>query len=211
MKFYQELTLLPDAEIDLAFLWAKIYQQIHLALVENKLGNNKSLIAVAFPEYGSPGFLLGRKIRLFSPDKKRLEQLDIYHWLNRLSDYVHIKSIQPVPEYTTSVCYLREHVKGKSRIQKEMHNKALLWIKKSGGTYESCLAELEKTRPDHNSKLPFIWMESQQTKQQNESTQKFPLFIKQIFINPSQQNEFTCYGLSLSQSRQDLLSTVPYF
>lgn len=211
MKFYQELTLLPDAEIDLAFLWMKIYQQIHLALVENKQENNQSLIAVGFPEYGSPGCFLGRKLRLFSLEEKHLETLDIVRWLNRLSDYVHIKSIQPVPEYTTSVCYLREHIKGKARVEKEMHKKAVLWAKKTGATIESCLSELEKTRPDHNSKLPFIWMESQRTKQQNGETQKFPLFIKQVFISSPQQQSFNCYGLSLSQSKQALLSTVPYF
>ena len=34
MKNYIEMTLLPDADITLNFLWEKLYQQLHLALVE---------------------------------------------------------------------------------------------------------------------------------------------------------------------------------
>ena len=51
MNYYQDITLLPDADIGLYFLWQKVYQQIHLALVENKSADNASAIGVAFPEY----------------------------------------------------------------------------------------------------------------------------------------------------------------
>ena len=39
MKHYIEITLLPDAEVGLGFIWQKMYQQIHLALVEVKDAN----------------------------------------------------------------------------------------------------------------------------------------------------------------------------
>ena len=34
MNYYQELSLLPQEEIPINFLWSKVFQQIHLGLVE---------------------------------------------------------------------------------------------------------------------------------------------------------------------------------
>jgi len=36
MKWYIDLTLLPESEIPIYFLWEKVYQQLHLALVEQQ-------------------------------------------------------------------------------------------------------------------------------------------------------------------------------
>ena len=66
MKYYIDITLLPDAEANLGFLWQKVYQQIHLALAENKIGKNQSEIALSFPEYGNKAYPLGDKLRLLS-------------------------------------------------------------------------------------------------------------------------------------------------
>ena len=66
MNYYQDITLLPDAVITLGFIWQKVYQQVHIALAENKIAENQSAIAVAFPEYGSKGFPLGSKLRLLA-------------------------------------------------------------------------------------------------------------------------------------------------
>ncbi|HHL31776.1 MAG TPA: type I-F CRISPR-associated endoribonuclease Cas6/Csy4, partial [Oceanospirillales bacterium] len=81
MNYYQDITLLPDAEITLGFIWQKVYQQVHIALADNKIAENQSAIAVAFPEYGSKGFPLGRKLRLLAETQEQLEQLDIKKWL----------------------------------------------------------------------------------------------------------------------------------
>ncbi|MFA0280003.1 type I-F CRISPR-associated endoribonuclease Cas6/Csy4, partial [Vibrio sp. 10N.222.55.F8] len=51
MNYYQEITLLPDAEISLGFIWQNVFQQVHIALVDNKVAANQSAIAVGFPEY----------------------------------------------------------------------------------------------------------------------------------------------------------------
>jgi len=69
MKSYVDITLLPNADIALYFLWEKVYQQIHIALVEAQDGNGKVNIGVSWPEYDS----------------------------ENLSDYVHITLIRPVP------------------------------------------------------------------------------------------------------------------
>ena len=98
MKYYRELTLLPQEDINLYFIWQKLYQQIHLVLAENKRAGNASGIGVAFPEYNVDRYYLGKKLRLFAEDEKSLEQMNFEKWFYRLSDYVHLSYIKPVPE-----------------------------------------------------------------------------------------------------------------
>nr|WP_051488346.1 type I-F CRISPR-associated endoribonuclease Cas6/Csy4 [Salinivibrio socompensis] len=98
MNYYQEVTLLPDVEIAVGFLWHKVFQQVHIALAENKVGPNQSAIAVGFPDYRQGDFPLGYRLRLFAQTEAAFEQLNIQRWLSRLTDYVHIKAVKPVPE-----------------------------------------------------------------------------------------------------------------
>ena len=51
MNFYQEITLIPDAEISPYFLWSKVYTQLHIALadVKNQHGVDLSLIHISEP------------------------------------------------------------------------------------------------------------------------------------------------------------------
>ncbi len=144
MKYYLDITLLPEADITLGFIWQKVYQQVHIALVDNKVGKNESVIAVAFPLYGEHTFPLGNQLRLLAEDESQLTKLNINRWLNRLEDYVHIKTIKPVPKKVTQVCFVRQHVKGQERIEKDMQSKAKHWSEKSGQSIDICLAELEK-------------------------------------------------------------------
>lgn len=54
MKFYQEITIIPNHEIDKNFILSRLFFLTHLGLVEvAKIGDNpnKSKIAIAFPEY----------------------------------------------------------------------------------------------------------------------------------------------------------------
>lgn len=197
MQVYQEITLLPEAEIPLGFLWQKVYQQIHIALVEHKVADNHSSVAVGFPEYGNKGFPLGRKLRLFAPREEQLQTLNIAEYLSRLSNYVHLKSIQPVPETCGYVSFMRYHAKGGARIEKDHQEKAQRWSAKSGKPLQKCLEELAKTRPKPNTNLPFLWIESQETKNRDgELARKFPLFICKGVRAEAQAGALTCYGLS---------------
>ena len=36
MLYYQEITLLPDAETSVNFLWTKVFTQLHIALADRK-------------------------------------------------------------------------------------------------------------------------------------------------------------------------------
>ena len=200
MKVYQDITLQADADIALGFLWQKLYQKIHIALVEHKTSDNLSAIAVGFPDYGQKGFPLGARLRLFALNQADLEVFKVGDYLVRLTDYVNIKSIQSVPEVTKFASFVRHHVKGKARIEKAEREKAMLWSEKSGKSLESCLKALAKTRPTSDIKEPFVWMESEGTKKSNpKQTRKFPLFIRKIEQKNSNSGKLNCYGLSYSQ------------
>ena len=51
MKYYQEVTLLPNEEITPNFLWSKVYNQLHLALADVKNKNGIDGIGISFPQY----------------------------------------------------------------------------------------------------------------------------------------------------------------
>lgn len=217
MKYYLDITLLPEADITLGFIWQKVYQQVHLALVENKTAENKSAIAVSFPRYSAKksseqAFPLGNQLRLLANEEGQLTKLNIAKWLTRLEDYVHIKSIKSVPDNVTQVAFVRQQVKGEARIEKDMLSKALRWAEKSGQPLDVCLAELEKSKPKAVNSLPFIWLESQETKQRDlVNSRKFPLFIKMVEITEQQLGTFNCYGLSVNHSNKEKLVSTPQF
>ena len=48
MKYYQEVTLLPNEEITPNFLWSKVYNQLHLALADVKNKNGIDGIGISF-------------------------------------------------------------------------------------------------------------------------------------------------------------------
>ena len=98
MKVYIDITLLPSDDIGHHFLWEKVYQQVHLALVENKDPCGSSSVGIGFPEFNAEKYRLGRKLRVFAPDSATLDKLDIQRWLNRLTDYVHLTRVRDVPD-----------------------------------------------------------------------------------------------------------------
>ena len=51
MRCYQEITLIPNADINRHFLWSKAFQQIHLGLVETQNAQKRVPIGLSFPEY----------------------------------------------------------------------------------------------------------------------------------------------------------------
>lgn len=192
MKYYREISLLPNADIALYFIWQKLFQQTHFALAENKSEDNRSAIGVAFPGYDAVKFALGTKLRLFAENEQLLEQMQCEKWLNRLSDYVHVSSIKPVPEKVTGhACFM--HIKLKGNKEKLARRRA----KRKGETLQQALSYFADYE-EQWSKLPFINMTSQT------NGQRFRLFIeKQAMIQP-QTGSFSCYGLSHT-------TTVPLF
>ena len=212
MNYYQEINLLPDAEISLSFIWQNIFQQVHIALVEHKVSAKQSAIAVGFPDYGDKKFPLGSRLRLFAKEQVHLEKLSIHKWLDRLTEYSHVKTIKTVPDDVSWVSFSREHVKSPARIERDMLEKAKRWSKKSGRSVEECLSDLKINKPKSRSLLPFIFLYSQETKRRSpEQSSQFPLFIQKQEVSSSLDGFFDCYGFSSKSNRPGIIGCVPQF
>jgi len=192
MKYYLDITLLPDAEANLGFLWQKVYQQIHLALVENKLAEKQSAIAVSFPEYGNKNFPLGSKLRLHSQTQEQLQQLDIGKWLNRLTDYTHFKSIKEVPSTVNQFARFK-----RKQFDTNAERLARRRARRKGESLEQALNYFEGFT-DKETNLPFLNMKSLTNGDQ------FKLFIEREILDKAENGVFGCYGLSAGAS-------VPWF
>lgn len=213
MKFYQELTLLPQEEIQIHFLWSKVFQQIHLGLVEIQDDQGRVPVGVSFPDYvvGEKYSVLGGRCRLFAQDEATLIRLDAAKCLARLSDYVHCTSILPVPEKLKGhAIYCRESPKtNKERLARR-------YAKRHGIDFETALnCPIELTgqamananykrvfryceMPQKPIPSPFIRMKSLS------SDKSFCLWIKKTMALERLGGTYSSYGLSAT-------ATVPEF
>lgn len=202
MKYYLDITLLPDAEANIGFLWQKVYQQVHLALVENKIAEHQSAIAVSFPKYGDKNFPLGDKLRLFSQSQQPLEQLNIGKWLKRLTDYTHATSIKEVPSSVTQfACFKRKQFK--SNLLKEAARRAQY----KNESLEQAMLHFQAYKKECT--LPFIAIESLSTNKASADRTVFKLFIEQQLSDKESAGKFSCYGLSHRDPNE--IATVPWF
>lgn len=184
MKFYQDVTLLPDAEITLYFLWEKVYQQIHLALVEMQDDSGKAPIGIAFPAYDKAAHSLGGKLRLLAPTAHQLERCCAEQWLSRFSDYLVFSPILPVPgDVYTHACYRR--LQPKSSTARMARRKA----KREHLTPEAALAVLND-RHEQRCDAPFVWLKSLS------NGERFRLFIEYEEVESAVPGGFSTYGLS---------------
>jgi len=197
MKYYLDITLLPDVEANLGFLWQKVYQQLHLALVENKIAKNESAIAVSFPNYGDKEFPLGDKVRLFANDQELLKKLTIEKWLSRLNDYTHLKSIKEVPLTINQFARFKRK-QFKSNLLKEAKRRA----KYKNESIELALQHFKYYQTE--SSLAHINMTSLSMNGDISIKRNFKLFIEREILKEQEQGIFNCYGLSKD-------ATVPWF
>ncbi len=212
MKYYIEITLLEGLDINLFSLWSKVFQQIHLGLVEMQNDRKQVPIGVSFPEYvqGEKFSLLGRKLRLFAEDEATLAQFNVSKWLGRLSDYVHCTSIRPVPEkligYAT---YQRLRPKtNKERLARRyakrhgldfataLNGVVELRDDPPGGVYRKSFRYCDL--PDKRITAPFIRLQSLS------NGRTYCLWIKKTMIPAATSACFSSYGLSTT-------ATVPEF
>ena len=192
VKFYQELTLLPDAEITENHIWSKVYQQLHLALVTQMNGGVKGQIGVSFPQYNdSSKNGLGSKLRLFAESEEELAEVDIKKWLQRYQDYVHITRIRPVPKAVKGYAVYKRYHQEANPMQK-----ARRYAKRHDISYEEALELFPHVCENRN--LPYVQMCSETNKQ------KYCLYIECIPQEKQVMSGFGSYGL-------DSQSTVPEF
>ncbi len=213
MNYYIELTLIENKKHTLYELWSKVYGQVHIAFADYKNTKGEFVHGVSFPEYrfnekAEIGFI-GGKFRIFASSESQLKDLNLSKWLERLADYVHITSIKDVPNQVDGhLVYQRKRVKGASRIEKEMQEKAQIWAEKSGKSLKECLAELEKTKPEAACYLPFIYLNSEETKKRSpNASNRYQLFIEMNKTDKAQKGLFDSYGLSSKES----INSVPDF
>lgn len=190
MKAYLDITLLPSDDIGHHFLWSKVFQQVHLALVENKTPDGSSTIGVTFPEFSEEAHRLGRKLRLFAENQSRLEQLDIMKWLARLRDYVHVTSIRATPEKLEGyVIFTRLRTKtSKERLARRA-------AKRQGIDYETALQQRSNFQPKLSS-APFIQLKSLG----NGHPYRLLITAQKMAEPTANSNGFNSYGLSKGQA-----------
>lgn len=209
MNYYQDITLLPDAENNFGTLWQKVYQQIHIALADNKIAENESLIGLSFPKYSNDTLTLGNKLRLIAVKKSDLEKFNVSYWLERYEDNIHIKSIKPVPSNVTQhVSFTRKHIKGKKRIAKTIQEKAKYQSEKFSIPMDECIEKVKVSAPKPFSPLPFIKVLRSEI-EKSEGKNSFNIFIEMELLEQSDKQAFNCYGLSKKGSEQR--TTVPWF
>ena len=194
MKCYLEITLLPNPEVGINFLWSKVFQQIHLGLVEMQDEQGRVPIGVSFPDYvtGEKQSVLGGKLRLFAKDEATLSRFNASQWLSRLSDYVHCTSIRPVPEKLTGYAiYQREQPKtSKERLARR-------YAKRHNEDYDTAVLRYS-SMVYKTIALPFIRLKSLS------GNKEFCLWIKKTEVAELSGTAFGSYGLSA-------VSTVPEF
>jgi len=186
MRFYCEITLLPNPEVNLNFLWSKVFQQIHLGLVEMQDDRKQVPIGIGFPEYVTreKNSALGGKCRLFAQDEATLDRFDAAKWLDRLSDYVHCTRIRPVPEKLAGYAiYQRQQPKtNKERLARR-------YAVRHKVSYDESLRYYGDMAPIRIP-TPYIRLKGLS------SEQTFCLWIKKTLVSESSGACFSCYGLS---------------
>lgn len=203
MSYYQEIRLIPDAEIGMGVIWSKVFSQVHLALADYKNKHKADNLGVSFPEYyhqensenqNKPSSL-GRSIRVFCSENDCLAKLDLKEWLSRLTDYASLSEVLTSDESSTHAVFSRYQPKTQSSMRRSIKRR----MEKRGETEEQAVKALGGFYSEE-SKLPFIHLESLT------NGQSFRLFIKKNKAsNVSPVNTFTTYGLSKDGS------TVPVF
>jgi len=152
MKYYIEITLLPNVEIPIYFLWQKLYQQIHLGLVEINNTQESVPIAVSFPQYNETLNHLGCKLRLFSSAQEQLQQFNISKWLNRLTDYCHHTSIKEVSQSVNVFARFK-----RKQFDTNVERLARRRAKRKGESFELAMKHFKGFK-DQESKLPYIYI-----------------------------------------------------
>ncbi len=197
MKFYIELTIVNSTDITFSNAWSKLYTQIHLAFVEQKDANDQIPYGISFPEYktaeakGKKITLLGTKLRVFANSMQELEQLNLDKWLERLTDYVHIKSAKQVENATQYVTVNRYRPKPK------VEKVAERFAKHKGISLQDALLHCQQHKKGWED-YPYIQLKSLS------GGSDFSLCINQQVANQQNTGKFSTYGLSST-------STVPHW
>lgn len=207
MKYYQEITLI-DGDKPLYDIWSDVYKQIHIALADIKNNYDINTVGVSFPNYhyeekkskntnGESTIkafgMLGNKLRVFALSEDDLTKLDLNKWLERLTDYVHIKPIKAVPDKIEG--YVSVHRYRFKPIEVQAQSLA----EKLDISLDDALATVAKRTPE--KPVPYIRLTSE--------TNKSPYLLK-VLQQPAdtpKAGTFNTYGMNGMRNKV----TVPHW
>lgn len=198
LSHYQEITILPDPEITSYFIWSKLYNQLHIALADIKNTHGIESIGVSFPDYhfdskNGKSSKLGNKLRVFALSEDDLTKLDLNKWLERLTDYVHIKPIKAVPDKIEG--YVSVHRYRFKPIEVQAQSLA----EKLKISLDDALATVAKRKPE--KPLPYITLISETNKS------PYPLKVLQQPADEPKPGTFNTYGMNGMRNN----ATVPHW
>lgn len=185
---YQEITIIPDPDIAPYFIWSKLFTQLHIGLADINNKHGIDSIGVSFPDYhyddkNEQSSKLGLKLRVFAPNQKDLETLNLDNWLSRLTDYVHIKGIKGVP--TDKIAsYISVH---RYRF-KPIEVQAQTLADKLEVSYEEAMVTVSKRKKE--MALPYIQMRSQT------NNSNYRLRVLQQPCHKAKAGSFNVYGMN---------------
>ncbi len=214
MRFYCEITPLPNPEIHIHFLWSKLFGQLHLGLVEMQDDQGRVPIGISFPDYvaGEKCSVLGGKCRLFAYDEATLQRFDTQKRLEHLKDYVHCTTIRPVPDKLKGYAiYQRFQPKtNQARLARRYAKRHDMDFETAFNSTVQLLADKAPTDATYKMafrycdlstkvvSMPFIRLDSLTNRH------TFCLWIQKNDVSAPSGQYFSCYGLSAN-------STVPEF
>ncbi|CAN8140860.1 CRISPR-associated endonuclease Csy4 [uncultured Thiomicrorhabdus sp.] len=182
MNYYQEITLLPSLEISQYFLWQKIYQPLHMLIVETKSKPQDHWVSVSFPKYTPKG--LGDKLRIFAMNEQALDAFGLKKALRKFDDYVHITNIRSVPDSVESKVVFK-------RVQPKQKN--LSYARRYAKYRNMDIEEaFEYLNQKPKKSLPFINLKSLSTQQ----SLRLILRQEKVSLEDNRQLQFNAYGLN---------------
>lgn len=192
MNYYLELTIIGNPELTPYQIWSKLYTQLHLAFVEQKDAQGKTVYGVSFPQYRTLAdkkiAYLGYKLRVFAPTEQALSALNLNKWLERLTDYIHISSIRSVPNDIKGYAnYYR--ATPKMILDERITHQA----KRHGVPYHKAAERFEGYK-EQSLVYPHIQLTSQT------NHQSYPLYIGKQTAEVLTDGRFGTYGLSRTSS-----------
>lgn len=186
LTHFFEITIIPDPEIAPYFIWSKLFNQLHIALADVKNKHGIDSIGVSFPDYhcdkNGKSSKLGLKLRLFAPNQKDLETLNLNSWLAKLTDYVHIKGIKEVGDKANG--YVSVH---RYRF-KPVDMQAESLANKLNVSYKDAMVTVNKRAPE--KPVPYVQMRSQT------SHSNYSLRILQQPCDMPKAGSFNTYGMN---------------
>ena len=205
MRYYQEIEIIQQTEINAYHLLTHVVSCIHDRMVVNDTGD----IGISFPDYQynktSGKGSLGRKIRVFAPTEQKLINLRLRDEMSKISDYIDILDIDDVGDKATSYeVYTRVHTKNieKEALRLQKHLNA----KRSASeqlTYDEVLINCIKWRKETPSHL-FVYLKS------NSNKHGYQAHIKrEVLSKPTNKFYFNTFGLSSSDTEK--LSSIPHW